>query len=268
MIEINLHKAKDFDIKIAFPSEWNDLTSEEILCVARRQLQDGITLIQQKALIFQDILKIRSQVINSLQKGFIELIDIEQAATAALDYTKFLYEDNRLTLQLFPEIDIAGTVFYGTEENFDNITCGEFEDTEIFFNDFINDPRKEPLAHLAAILYRKKDQEYIFFDARKHVWKPYQHEKYLQRFLELPEELLYAIFIFYSGCRSMLPLWFSAVYDTGNGTTKSEPDLMAFTKCIHAGAGERNGSRETIRRTLLKEFFMDMNLNAIANAST
>lgn len=265
MIEINLHKAKDFDVKIPFPSEWNDLSAEEILCVARRQLQDGNTLIQQKALIFQDILKIRIAVDPCHGMDF-EMLNIEEASTAALDCTKFLYEDNRLTLQLFPEINISGSVFYGTEENFDDITCGEFEDTEIFFHDFINDPRKEPLAHLAAILYRKKDQAYMFFNHKKHLWKTYDHEKYLKEFLELPEELLYAIFIFYSGCRSMMPLWFAAVYDGGE-TEKSEPDLLAFTKCIHAGAGEKNGSRETIRRTLLKEFFMDMNLNAIANAS-
>ena len=47
----------------------------------------------------------------------------------------------------------------------------------------------------------------------------------------------------------------------GEGT--EEPDPMVFTKCIHAGAGPKNGTRDQVRMLNLKEYFFDMELEAI-----
>ena len=42
----------------------------------------------------------------------------------------------------------------------------------------------------------------------------------------------------------------------------ARPDIMAFTNCIHAGAGPKNGTRQQIRLLKLSEFMYDMEQEA------
>lgn len=264
MVEINLFKSKEFDCKIPFPSAWDELSKDDLLIVSREQLSAEKPIAAQQAAIFDALLKLRAKKFPELPRDFNTMLDPEEAAIAAINLLDFLYKKNNLTVQLYPDFTFSGKTFYGPEGNFDSITCGEFEDTEIFFQDFVADPRPEPVAHLCAILWRQKDQDYMFFDAKKNVWKTYDHEPFLQQFTKLSEPQLYAIFTWYAGCRSLLPGWFPDLYG-GGGDESAATDMLVFTKCIHAGAGEKNGSRTDIRRMLLKEFFMDMNLSAKSN---
>lgn len=261
MVTVNLYQPGKIDCNIPFPESWNELLPEELLIICRRQLQKFNTIYEQLAAIFQDFISLRSKKEN-LPDNFFELIDIDDASAYGLPLVDFIYKDNLLTNQLFPVLKIKRKSFHGPLMDFNSITCGEFEDTEIFFSDFIEDPRREPLAHLAAILWRPAGKDYMYFSAKKNKWLTYDHEKTVKRFLLLSEEQLYAIFIWYSGCRRMMPLYFPTVYEN-NGDTNAEHDVMVFTKCIHSGAGAKNGSRTDIRRTLLKEFFTEMELEAI-----
>ncbi|WP_347269024.1 hypothetical protein [Paracoccus sp. (in: a-proteobacteria)] len=263
MNTITLSVPLQFSHTIPFPSEWDELTTEELLFICAEQLYEGKLIQFQKAAIFDFIFRNRAKDIKELKDNPSTYLDPEDAALAAIDLLDFLYKSNNLTRQHFPLIDISGTNFIGPEDNFDSITCGEFEDTEIFYQDFITDPRPEPMARLTAILWRQKGQDYMYFNAEKHKWLTYNHEPFTAAFSKLPESQLYAIFAWYSGCRSLLQGWFPYLYESG--INSDEPDMLVFTKCIHAGAGEKNGSREDIRRMLLKEFFLDMNISAQNN---
>jgi hypothetical protein len=78
-------------------------------------------------------------------------------------------------------------------------------------------------------------------------------EAYSKYFATLAQEQLYVMYLWFAGCVATLPLLFPNVYE-GNGGTADEPDPMAFTKCIHTGAGNKNGTRQQIRMMPLEEF--------------
>ena len=111
---------------------------------------------------------------------------------------------------------------------------------------------------LAAILYRPRSGK------TRIPYQDYQAERIKPLFKKLPHHQLLLIHTWYCGCRANLPKYFPNVFDSK--TSSKNIDLSAFTKCIHAGAGPRNGTRPQIRETLLKEFLLDMDLQAKAAA--
>jgi len=147
---------------------------------------------------------------------------------------------------------------------FEDMTCGEFEDCEIFINKFFETPGSDPLASLAAILFRPREKGatvpymvYNFKTAQYTIYKAAAAKKY---FVKLKPEVLYSIFVWYTGCRAQLTLMFPTVYA---GSDEGPTDPLAFTNCIHSGAGPKNGSRMQIRVMKVFEFMYDMEQEAI-----
>ena len=123
----------------------------------------------------------------------------------------------------------------------------------------------EALAKLAAILYRPKNVPYL--KIKDHTTSTYAYEKRVPNFMRLPKQQLLAIWLWFTGCRNMMTLYFPYVFGGADGGKKnSKVDTMAFTKCIHAGAGPKNGTRQQVRLLNIKEFFFDMNEEARAVA--
>jgi hypothetical protein len=268
MVTINLYQPRKISYEISFPSEWNELWPEELFLICKHQLSQFKTLHEQLAAIFDGLLLSRTGCLKKkLPNNFNLFIDLDDAAMNALPLIDFLHKENRLTKQLMPVINLPrmfGKKMYGPTDDFNNLTCGEFEDAEILFYDFLENPRTESLAHLAAVLWRPKDVTYMQFNRKKNRWLTYDHEQHYTSFLQLKNYQLYAMFVWYAGCRNTLPLIFPTMYKPDPKQQKSsEPDLMAFTKCIHGGAGPKNGNRDDIRRTLIKEFFMELELEAV-----
>lgn len=261
MVFLTLHKAGVVNVQVGFPDKWDELTTEELLAVCRLQLASHATPVAARMAIFIELLKMRCVGHTSLPLNFTSLLNFDDAAATGYNLVDFLYNTNNRTLQPHKEIVLPGheEKMIGPGDNFDSLTCGEFEDTEIFFNRFVNQPAQEPLASLAAVLYRPA--KYITLDNDGRPVR-YDYKVTYDAFLQLEPAILYSIFTWYVGCRSNLPKYFPTVYKGGEGE-QAEPDLVAFTKCIHAGAGEKNGSRVDIRLMLLKEFLFDMEQEAI-----
>lgn len=201
----------------------------------------------------------------------MSLIDHEQAVLDGYPLLDFIFTENDLSnvpspLKLGGRLALSlsnvSKAAYNTQP-FDQITCGEYEDCEIIANRFFEDPSGELLANLAAILFRPLKNNnlvpYMQYNHRSATYYHYQAEKKAYKFLKLAPEQLYSIFIWYAGSRSQLPKIFPDVYEGGS---TGEPDMLAFTNCIHAGAGVKNGTREKIRTMKLYEFMYDMNQEA------
>lgn len=223
-----------------------------------------------RAAILTGLLSIRAKTKGiELTGNILKRLDAEDAFINGYPLCDFIFTDNNLTTQPFPAIRVpfhfshplkSLTTFYGPASDFDNITCGEFEDAEIFFYQFRDNPSHDALAHLAAILWRPKNTPYIrLVDHRK---EEYNVEAVVPLFSQLPAWQLYAIYTWYVGCREQLPKLFRHAFGS-EGKKSAANDYMAFTKCIHAGAGPKNGSREQIRLLPLKEFFFDIDLEAL-----
>ena len=271
MVAIHLHQPGKINCAVKFPSQWNELFPQEVLEICRQQLKEGNTQAMQKAAILKYIINLRSKYSKKkLPAGWMNLLDAEQAVMQGYPLLDFIYNDNTLTNQPEQCISLRRYLFnkkyYGPGNTFENVTCAEFEDASIFFNQFYIQPDGNPLAQIAAILWRpqknKKRVPYCMLAADNLQLITYNADKKVKQFIKLRPWRLYAILTWYAGCFNLLQKLFPTVYEK-HGNKKEEVDVMAFTKCIHAGAGPKNGNRQHIRLMKLYEFMFDMEQEAI-----
>jgi hypothetical protein len=264
MVEVNLYQPGKVNATIQLPTEWNELLIEELQLISKTLLDTFDNASEIRAAMLTRLIEVRNKLAGEpLPKDFAKKLDAEDVFINGFPLIDFIFNDNKLTSQPYPRIKFFLRSFIGPESNFDNLTCGEYEDAEIFFHQFIESPSSEPLAQLAAILWRPKNVAYIRYHHRKGKFIAYDADKKQPLFMKLPEWKLFTIYTWYAGCRKLLPEIFPTVHETNSSKDTDEPDMLVFTKCIHAGAGPKNRSRDQIRCMLLKEFFMDMELEAI-----
>lgn len=267
VISINLHQPLKLDVTISFPEKWDELLPSEILEISKLQLLYPTDIGQQKAMLLVYMLKERARVQKiKIGRNWTDLLDTEQAVLDGFPLLEFIYGENNLMHTAEDVIRIPGilpgftkAVFYGPKEGFQHLVCGEYEDAETHFNLFYEDPDGKHLAALAAVLWRPKNTPYI--SLKKGKMETYDAKKAAHFFEKLEPWRLYAIFMWYCGCRNQMPKLFPTVHE-GDGNS-GKLDIMAFTKCIHAGAGPKNGSRNDIRMMKLFEFFFDMEQEAV-----
>ncbi len=264
--EINLYQTGIIDATIPFPADWNDFTLEELHMVAQNILTYFDTAHQAQAGLF---LKLLTHRCNKVAPNIMKELDAEDAVINGMPAIDFIYKENNLTKQPYPILSLTTSAapMYGPEDDFNNLTCGEFEDCEIFFNQFVVDTDPELLTKLASVLYRPKNVKYLAFNPQTHGFDRYDAETMAPRFKKLSAWELYTIFLWYAGCRAQLPKIFPNCFGAAKapGEETREPDYLIFTKCIHAAAGAKNGSRSEIRCMLLKELFFDIELQNIEN---
>jgi hypothetical protein len=263
MVSINLFQPGKFNVTIELPSAWEELHTEEIIQLCKQQIATEECQAMAKAELLLYIIRHRAeQQKQTLPSHWQQNINISDFSEQAPSLLQFLFADNQLTKQPQATLTLPGIFspkVVGPKDAFADITCGEFEDAEIHFSEFIADPGPLPLANLMAILWRKPNQPYVTNSNGSE--KRYQYEKMVPQFLKLQPWQLYAAFMWYFGCRARLPLLFPTIHE--GGKTSNEPDILAFTKCIHAGAGPKNGTRLQIRQLKVLEFFFDMEQEAI-----
>ena len=259
MVTINLHQPGKINYTIDFPSEWNDLFPAEVMEISRQLIAPDNTEEKQRAAILKFIIEYRTKFVKKkLPPAWMNRVDAEQAVLQGFPLLDFIFQQAELTN--IPESSIRLAPFhtvYGPAKGFQDITCGEYEDAEIFINQFQEKAEADHLAAVASILWRRKNIPYVKFNRKKNTWITYDSEKNKRLFLKLHPERLYSIFLWYAGNRHMLPKLFPLLHEGGE-KKNTEPDMLVFTKCIHAGAGPKNGTRDQIRRMKLFEFMFDM----------
>lgn len=267
MVAISFYQPGSVDLTLDFPQEWNELLTGELEAISRHQLTDYASSGEQRVAIFRDLLQLRAADQNKkLPPAFFARLDPEQTAVNGLQLLDFIYGENTRTKQPYPTLKIKKGLLCcqpmeGPGDDFNNLTCGEFEDCEIFFHQFREAPAPEHLARLAAVLFRPLDTPYLQFSPEKNKYIPYDVETVYPHFRRIDDAILLTIFTWYSGCREMLPKYFQTAFES-DGDSSGGPDFLAFTKCIHSGAGPKNGDRDKIRNTGLKEFFLELELEA------
>lgn len=259
MTDINLYKPGSVNLTIPFPTEWNELHIAELHAITKAFLTNWTKNIDCKVSVFIDMLSCRVKKIRNLTNQ----LNPEDVAIHGLPLVDFIFNENGLTKQPYSSLKLPGLIpctVYGPLSDFNNITCGEFEEAEQVCIQFEQQPAHELLAKFAAILYRPKNTPYHKRNRDTGKLEPYKPDKLIPRFAKLQPWQLYTMYIWYNGCKIMLPQLFPAVY-AGDGKEKADP--MIFTKCIHTGAGPKNGDRDKIRVTPLLEFFFEMEQEAI-----
>lgn len=261
---INLYQPNHVDETVDFPTEWNELTIDELHIIAKTILSGFDKSSQANAFLLQNLLVARC---NGKIPSIDKRLDAEDAVINGFPLIEFILKENKLTRQPYPELKVPNRMIpckphrmVGPVDEFNNITCGEFEDAEVFFGQFNENPNPESLAFMAAVLYRKEGVPYISFNPKDNSYSTYDAEAMVRHFAKLKPWELYTIYLWYIGCRTLMSKIFPLTFSTGSGDGEADP--FVFTKCIHASAGPKNGSRNEIRRTLLKEFLMELELES------
>lgn len=256
MVTVNLFQSGGINAYVHLPNSWPELQAAEIIEFSRLQLVYADKQNAAKAALLLFLIKHRAkqQKVN-LPRLWQLSINRENFGIDGMPLLDFLYNNIEMENNPLPIISINKifkTKLYGPEANFTNLTCGEFEDAEQQYFQFIEQPNPNALAHLMAILWRPKNTPY----------HSYNKSTYLTSILRLKPEILFTVYLFYTASRNRLPTLFPTIYE-GDGSKADAPDMMAFTKCIHAAAGPKNGTREHIRKMLLLELLFDMELEAV-----
>lgn len=259
MVTIELNKPGKLQQAVNFPTGWDDLTTPQLEAVAKNILEEYPSQHEAKAALFGELLNLAAG------KKIAHLLSAEDAVINGYPLIDFLFTSNQLTKQPYPLLKVPNRMvpckplkMQGPASDFENITCGEFEDCEIFYTQFKQEPDPAYLVSLAAALYRPAGVPYMAYKAANDTYSHYDAERMHPHFKKLKPWQLYSIFLWYSGCREQLPGIFPYCFG-GGASSSTEADYLVFTRCIHAGAGPKNGSRNQIRCMPLKEFFFDVN---------
>ena len=267
MNTINLFKADEFDVQILFPTSWDELQPAEIFAIAKQILNPTATSAETKSALLLLFIENRAKEQKiKLPKRWQQKINIEDFVIQGLPLLNFIYDENNLKTPPEKTIHLQGVHKYtvvAPEDGFVNISCGEFEDAEREYKKFVLEPKPEYLANIAAIFYRPKGVHYQTKDKDGRLIT-YPYHKWASMFLKLEDYRLYAIFIWFVGSKNQFPKMFPVLHEPADGddATSSENDLMVFTRCIHSGAGTKNGDRNQIRLTKVLEFMFEMEQQA------
>lgn len=261
MTIVELYQPGVIDVQIPYPTEWDELQTTELEWISQMMLHNFALAEARKAAIMVGLLELRAGIHNiALKKGVLNNLNIADAPEA-LELTDFIYKSNTLTHQPYLQLEAGGKKLQGPETAFNNLTVGEYEDTEVYYRLFEQEAKPEYLQQIAAILWRPAGVPYISLHDGKRV--EYDLKAAQPLFAKTGPEKLYTIYTWYTGCRGLLPKLFPTVFEGGSGNG-GEPDMLAFTRCIHAAAGPKNGTRDNIRLMKLKEFMLDAEFEAQA----
>lgn len=250
MINIHLYKPGKIDYKIDFPEKWNELTSQEVTFIARAIYitnSNQVDILVQ--LLASRLLSTYKELNPKKALSIIALIDPEDIGREYLALTEFIVKSIQLTKNPFRYIDSLK----GPDDDFNDITVGEYEDADFFFREFMEKHDVSSIRKMIEIMYRPS-----FGNLQLKYNEDYRPTKSTTKtILRIPHDVLLSILMWYLGCRESLPLKFPLPYAMGEN---GEPDPMAITKMIHFGAGPKNGTRADIRKTNLLEFMYEKQL--------
>ena len=262
MVEITLSNS-DSTATFSFPSTWNELTTPELEAVAAA-LTSPADEWENKITLFIKLVELRATAQKiKLPYAWAANLNPEDVAINGIDSINFLFTTNERSINPYPYLQLPGifgarSKFHGPAADFNDITCAELEDAEQMIDEFNRTKQVAALASLAAIFWRLPINKNVL-QRRQHRF-PYDDVKsqhYQSHFMCLPVQQLMACYIYVVGCRNNLPKYFPGPYGTPD-QAEGKADPAAFTKCIHAGAGVKNGTRDNIRKMLAKEFLFDL----------
>lgn len=241
MVTVNLYKNKSVSEIVEMPTEWGELSTQELQYIAEAIYQGKLSEPE----LFLEVLRLRTK-----NKKLIKFLDVEQAAISGLPLVRFIIEEIRLTKNPMPAIGN----YHGPDDDFEDMTCGEFEASEICFFQLKELKEEKHLNELLAQLWRKK------VNGKRIDLTDYDIKPHMAVFEKMNFKSKIIVFLWYIGCRENIAKLFPLIFNPPDGEESSTPPALAFTNCIHMGAGVKNGTRDNIRKMLMKEFLYDIHL--------
>lgn len=233
MIPITFFKVNALNKTIQFPTEWDELCFEELAIIGNAYFYNKFTPVE----VFIEILQLRlaKEIGIKEAKEIIAFISIEDVALEYIELLDFIKKEILLTKNT---INIENAI--SPADDFNDITVGLFEECDILFNQFVAGDATKLNEFFIELFQCKKEMPGIATN----------------------DQMIVAA-LYFIGCKNQLPNLFPLVFPQDEEDKKvNQYNPMALTKLIHELAGPKNGTREQVRKTLLKEFLFECQLEA------
>lgn len=245
MTTLELHQPNKINLKVNFPSKWEELSMDELKIVARSFFYNTIEPSELFIALLSHRLSTQHPKINVPRT--ITMLNIDDVAMEYSALISFLKQ--KINLLDFPQ-PIQG--FTMPSPGFEEITVGEFERADLHFNLWLQNNATQLPEFFKAFLNTEK--------------------------LASIDEILVSALVFI-GCKNQLSILFPVLFPTQETPepdeedddfeeeptpTKYKPyDPRALVNLIHEKAGPINGTRNEIRATKLVEFLYECQRNII-----
>ncbi len=170
-----------------------------------------------------------------------------------LPFIEWVFEQNTLTKQHL----VSYRKMYGPADDFDNLTMGEWNACEIFYNgmvqhkdtesDMVNEGDEDALNKLVAVLYRLPKPKYDkVLNSDGDIRMPFNENEidfYKKKIARWPAAVKMAIVLWYDGCREHLKEQYDLFdnADSGDG----EPGMFEL---IRGMCGKRYGNFKEVEK--------------------
>jgi len=219
------------------PTEWNELTPEQLLTLATI-IDGGYSEIMVHILFLRSLTG--AEVLYSVPQRYLPGI---------VKHITWCTQESNLYVQKFPEIEIDGVLFYGTDDALCNATFDMFYlHAEPAYYNFVKTQNIEYLNLLCASLY---------FRAEDGIFAPEKVKKNMQLFAKVPREKKIAISLFFSGCKKFLHKKFPFAFVAGKGKNATTTDdgfsSLRLLDAISAGiANNENTKKANLYEVLVR----------------
>lgn len=248
MTEIHLYKPNVIDIKVPFPTQWDEITLPELENIAGLLLSENPNALPT---IFIQLLKSRLKHTKQANR-IIQNLDPEQLYLEALPLLEFIQKKNTLTH--FPYKQLVKLPI--PQHHFNSITVAMYEDAAIYSHKWQKTNQTAHLIRLITALlnpYKFLPQSNFSLEGLYNRYKAWRTNKKIKK---LTTTQIQVIFLWYLGCENSLPTLFPRLY--AGSKTSQESTSATFTKIVHQAATSGNYNRADIRALLIKELLFDI----------
>jgi len=248
MTTLALYKPDSIDLKVPFPTQWNELTTPELEFIA-------LYVLSEKKInwpvIFFELLALRLKSITKNASRILKKLDPEQLFLEGLPLIDFL--KNEKTLTKFPYAKLSG--IDTPKDDFNSTSVAMYEQAAIHSVKWANGKTESFLEIIKALLnpYQFGTQSIYKIEGLYNRFKSWRANRAIKK---LKAAQIQVIFLWHIGCENRLPILFPRTFDSTKSNEKS--NAASFTKIIHQAATSGNYKRSDIRSLEIKELLFDI----------
>jgi len=244
-------------IRRTLPSEWNELSRKQLLCVSRL-FSAKLTLVEFRVRSLFEFL--------SLKRKNFKRIAPEDAYTLC-ESLDFLNKEVNLTRNLIPVIKAGLRKYHGPADAMVYCTFGEFTLACSALDEFQKTGEEKYLDELVAILYRPQK---FFWSIRKYFTDNQDpRARFMNRALKkragkiarVDHCVKYSIYLFFNGVLNSLPGLYPYVYQEKNEAGDQDNGWASLIISLADGKTD-DKSLETIMNSNLYNVFIGLNKKA------
>jgi hypothetical protein len=219
-------------------AEYNELTGKQLIALSEITGND----------LPEDAAKLKAlKVLLGFSLYRFSLIPMD-AKAAMIEHITWVFEKNTLTTQLITSYKyLFGKKLYGPADAFDNLTMGEWNACEIYYDLLVQHEDEGALTNLVAVLYRRAKENYntkLDSDGDIRVeFNPNEISYHAKTVKRWPLNVKLAILFWYDGCREHLKSLYDLFGSGGDGT--EEPGMFELIRGL---CGDRYGSFKEVEK--------------------